>query len=443
MTPSSSSETVPLPEDDVPAPFFPVHETPAVSTQLGDAGTPTGALLPRIKVDVFTETGELQVTLEKAAADRRAARTEFSFWTGSFAAAAAQYRETLSPDLVVVEQRGWVENLDWLIEALAEVCQPTTRVLVVGDRNDVVLYRHLIRAGVSDYLFQPIEPLVFLDAIRSIFLVDGETAELGTVIAFVGARGGVGSSTLAQNVAALVSHELATTTLLIDADLGFGTAALQFDITPARGLAEALTERSDLDNEVLERLVHWRDKRLGILAAPDRVGQMSAPDPDAMRQVVDQARRVAQFVVLDLPHGWAPWTVEALATADGVVIVATADLPCLRNARTLGDLLAGIRPNDGPAALVLNRLPVRGKPAVSPEEFSRILDCRIAARIPFDGAVGTAEMAGTVLSEFAPKSEIVQIMRTFAAAVSDKDKRGAEEPRRASWFGRLFRRTSV
>ncbi len=400
----------------------------------------SGALLPRIGIDVFTRTGELRESLRRVSADRRAARTAFTFHDGSFAEAAAHYRDALSPDLVIIEQCGWTEDLDWLIEGLAEVCQSTTRVLVIGDRNDVVLYRHLMRSGVSDYLFMPVEPLVVIEAVRAIFQSGDDAAELGTVIAFTGARGGSGASMLAQNTAALLSRDLSATTLLIDADLGFGTAAMQFDISPPCGLGEALTEGDDLDKEVLERLVHWHGKGLGILTAPERAEQIGAPPPQSMREVVDQARRIARYVVLDLPHGWSPWVVEALAAADSVVLVATPDLPSLRNARTLIGLVTALRPNDGPPSLVLNRVAPGDKPPVAPEEFARILNCKIAATIPFEPAAAPAEMAGTILAEMAPKSEAARAMRAFAAAISGRERPNAPPARTGSLLSRLFRR---
>ncbi len=400
------------------------------------AGAPAGTLLPRIKVDMFAESDSVRDSLDRAAADRRAVRTEFTLLEGSFAAAAERYRDAPSPDLIVVEQQGWVEDLDARIEALAEVCQQRTRLLVIGDRNDVVLYRHLLRAGVSDYLFQPVAPLVFLDAVQSIFDAEGEGGELGRAIAFVGARGGAGASTLAHNVAAAFGRDFELTTLLIDADLGFGTAALQFDVNPPGGLGEALTEGDDLTREVLEPLVHWRDKRMGLLVAPDRERHPAPPEPHAMRQVVDQARRLARIVVLDLPHGWAPWTMEALAAADRVVLVATPDLPSLRNARTLTGALAGLRPNDEPPLLVLNR--VVAKPLVPPEEFAKVLDCEVAARIPVEAAAAGAEMSGTLLADAVPRSEaVLAIMRLAEGLSSDGARPRAPRPR-SSWLGRLL-----
>lgn len=411
----------------------------AATLAVYDAETPEPRImLPRIRIDAFVASEPLVAAVECVAGDRRAVRSEFALRRGGFAEAMERYREHAPADLVVIEDSGSADQLEWRIEALAELCPPTARLVIIGERNDIILYRRLIRIGASDYLVQPVTPLTLLDSITSIFMEEEDTKDLGLVIAFVGARGGVGSSTIAHNAAAIFSQHFDATTLLIDADIGFGTAALQFDVSPPQGLADALKEREDLDLEVLERLSHWRYKRLGILAAPDRAEQMAAPDEGVMRHVVDQARRIAKYVVLDLPHGWAPWTAEALAAADRVVLVATPDLPSLRNARTLLSLIHTMRPNDEPAQLVLNRMPPRGKPSVSVEDFARILDRKVIAAIPYDDAAASAEMSGRVLVEDAPGSEVVKAIEALAAGMAGRESLANRKAARKSLLARLF-----
>ena len=399
------------------------------------------AMLPRIRIDAFVESAPLHAAIECVARDRRAVRSDFAIRRGGFGAAMDLYRDYPAADLVMIEDSGSSDPLEWQIEALAEFCPPTTRLIVIGERNDIVLYRRLIKIGVSDYLVQPVTPLVLLDSIASIFMEEEDTKNLGLVVAFVGARGGVGSSTVAHNAAAILRRRFDATTLLIDADIGFGTAGLQFDVSSPRSLADVLKEGKDLDREMLERLTHWRDKRLGILIAPDRPDQMAAPDLGAMRHLVDQARLLAKYVVLDLPHGWAPWTAEALAAADRVVLVAAPDLPSLRNARTLLGLVQKMRPNDEPAQLVLNRMPVRGKPLVSKNDFSRVLDRKNILTLPCDDAAASAEMAGRVLAEDTPGSAIAGAIELLTAGLVGHEPTAKRKMARNSLIGRLFSRS--
>ncbi len=256
----------------------------------------------------------------------------------------------------------------------------------------------------------------------------------------MGARGGAGASTVAHNVASTISRTFEATTLLVDADLGFGTAALQFDITSPQGFADAVREGDNLDRDLLEQLVHWRDKRLGVLTAPDRLDQLAAPDPGVMRHLVDQARRLARFVILDLPHGWSPWIGEALASADRLGIVATADLPSLRNTRALLETVRHMRPNDAPPEIILSRMPLRGKPQVTVEDYVRVLGIRPPATVPFDPGAGSAEMSGQLLVEASPKSEAAVAMAAVASQMAGLDTNGRGQAARKGLIERLLGR---
>lgn len=157
-----------------------------------------------------------------------------------------------------------------------------------------------------------------------------------------------------------------------------------------------------------------------------------------MLHLIDQARRLASFIVLDLPLGWAPQTIEAIMAADRVVLVATPDLPSLRNARTLLALTQRLRPNDAPAHVILNRMPTQGKPAVPKEAFARILDRPITAVLPCDAAVVSAETSGQVLCEATPESEVVRGIETLIAAVSGRALPGRTRQAPGSVLSRLF-----
>jgi pilus assembly protein CpaE len=243
-----------------------------------------------------------------------------------------------------------------------------------------------------------------------------------------------------------VAHGLANkfnaTTILIDADVGFGTASLQFDFSPARTLDDAIKEGEALDKEVLERLVHWRDRRFGIIAAPARLDEAIIPDREQIRRVVEQARRVARYVVLDVPQGWGPLASEALTLADTVTLVATPDLVALRNTRTLMQMLKVLRPNDPAPTLILNQKPTRGKSFVTADEFSATLSCPLTAEISSDPeALSAAQMAGKILLEHAPKSQVSnQILALTAKLALHSVPRAGEKSVRKGVLSKLFRR---
>lgn len=415
---------------------FKTHETPANVEY-----TPR-PLLPRIRIDVFAVTDGLIETVELAMSDRMARRAEASMFKGDITTAIAHYQERLPASLIVIEHVKSAGDIKKHLNALADLCSPSTRLLLIGSQNDVVLYRDLIRMGVGDYLVLPVSPLEILDAISNLLDDNAAQENLGHVLAFIGARGGVGASTLSHNVAHCLATDFAATTLLIDTDVGFGTAAMQFDTAPPRTLAEALREGELLNAEVLEGLVDWRDKRFGLLAAPPIPEGTTQPTATEMRQVIDQARRIAQYVVLDLPANWQPHVVEALTVADRIAIVATPDFPGLHNLRMLSLKLAKMRPNDPPPDFILNKLPQKKKTAVSPSDFERVLNRKLAAMVPDDPiALSASEMDGVILALHRPTSQVVPAIRELTAMMSGRpSKEQASKSPKNNILSRILRR---
>lgn len=398
-------------------------------------------MLPRISIDAFVTNADVIQTVEKAVRDRRASRVEAQVLTGGFKQAIARYAEQPPADIIVIESVEPAELLSAQIDALADLCPPSSRLLLIGSENSVELYRKLLRLGVSDYLIRPVQPLSLIEALAGM-LGEDDNEILGQVLAFVGVRGGTGASTVAQNVAHGLAHKFNATTILIDADIGFGTASLQFDISPARTLDDAVKEGDALDKEVLERLVHWRDRRFGIIAAPARPDEAMLPGREQVRRIVEQARRVARYVVLDVPREWGPVATEVLTLADTVTLVATPDLVALRNTRTLIQMIKVLRPNDPAPAIILNQKPLRGKPAVTAEEFSATLNCPLMAQFPSDPeTLAAAQMAGKILLEHAPKSQVAsQILDLTSKLALHSVPRASEKPARTGVLAKLFRR---
>lgn len=398
-------------------------------------------MLPRVSMDAFVSNPDVLQVTEKAMRDRRATRVEAQVFEGGFQQAIERYSDQQPSDIILIEYEEASELLPAQIDALADLCPPSTRLLLIGSDNNVELYRKLLRLGVSDYLVRPVAPLGLIEAMASILGEDAAESR-GHVLAFVGARGGAGASTVAQNVAHCLAHKFNSTTILIDADVGFGTASLQFDFSPARTLDDAIKEGEALDKEVLERLIHWRDRRFGIIAAPVRPDEAIAPSRDQIRRVVEQARRVARYVVLDVPQGWGPLAAEILTLADSVTLVATPDLVALRNTRTLMQMIKVLRPNDPAPSLILNQKPTRGKSFVTAEEFSSTLSCPLAAEIPSDPeTLSAAQMTGKILLEHAPKSQVAgQIVDLTTKLALHSVRRAGEKPARKGLFAKLLRR---
>jgi pilus assembly protein CpaE len=297
---------------------------------------------------------------------------------------------------------------------LSEYCDPASKVVVIGHYNDVGLYRDLIRAGISEYVVAPISMAEMVAVIAAIF-VDPDAAPIGRSIAFVGAKGGVGSSTIAHNVAWTMSSLFKSEVVVADLDLPFGTANINFDQDPGQGIAEAVFSPERVDEVYLDRLLAQCAEHLSLLAAPSSLDRTYDFESESFSEIIDTAQRSAPTVVLDVPHVWNSWAKTTLVRADEVVITATPELANLRNTKNLVDMLKKLRPNDAPPKLIINQVGIPKRPEISPADFADPLGLTALAVIPFEPQLfGNASNNGRMLGEMDAKSPIVGMLNEVA-----------------------------
>ena len=370
--------------------------------------------IPRISIQAFCETEAVAVPIERAGKDRRMEKSHLKVHMGGIPTAVEFYQSAPTPNLIILESRKEPRDLLAGLADLAEYCDPTTKVVVIGHYNDVWLYRELIRSGVSEYIVAPISMSDIMGVIASIF-VDPNADPLGRSIAFIGAKGGVGSSTIAHNVAWSMSTLFGTEVVVADLDLAFGTANINFDQDPAQGIAEAVFAPERIDEVYLDRLLAQCAEHLSLLAAPSTLERTYDFDQNAFAHLIDTAQRSAPLIVLDVPHVWTGWTRETLIRADEVVITATPELANLRNTKNLVDTLKKLRPNDMPPKLIINQAGVPKRPEIGPAEFAEPLGLVPMAVIPFDPQLfGNASNNGRMLGETDAKSQVVQMVSHVA-----------------------------
>ena len=374
--------------------------------------------IPRIAIQAFCETPEVAAALEGAARDRRMSRAHVKVLMGGLPAAVEFYGSAPTPNLVVVESKGRSDDILGHLDGLAEVCDPGTKVLVIGHVNDVLLYRELVRRGVSEYVVAPLDLFDMLRTIGDLYH-NPEAALLGRSVAFIGAKGGCGSSTVAHNVAWSIAKTFSNDVLVADFDLAWGTAGLDFNQDPTQGVMDALTSPERIDEVFLDRLLTKCSNNLSLLAAPAQLDRTYDFDDIAFDPVIEVARGNVPVVVVDLPHQWTGWVRRQLREADDVVIVATPDLANLRNAKNLAEVLRASRPNDAPPRLVFNQVGMPKRPEIKLEEFAKALDLEIAATIGFDAALfGNAANKGLMIGELDAKHQVADTFRILAGVVT-------------------------
>lgn len=382
--------------------------------------SPKARPIPRISIQAFCEDPRTAEALQAATADRRLAKSHVSVHMGGAPAAVAHYLESPTPNLIIVETTLPKAQMLTELDRLAESCDSGTKVVVIGHVNDVLLYRELVRRGVSEYLIAPIGAMQFIEALSGLYN-DPATDPVGNIIAFIGAKGGVGSSTVCHNAAWCMSELLKSNVVVADLDLAFGTTGLDFNQDPVQGIAEALQSPERLDEVLLDRLLTKCSERLSIFAAPvvlDRDYDISA---EACDTVLDIVRQNVPFVAVDLPHTWTPWVKRVLLQADEIVITAMPDLANLRNAKNLVDLLKQSRNNDGPPHLVINMAKTPKRPEISVKEFASALEIVPMQVIEFDSETfGLAANNGQMIEEHSAKAKAAQQFRELALALAHR-----------------------
>ena len=385
------------------------------------ADVATGArLLPRITIQAFCEHTQTAELVEAAVHDRRMSKVALTTHNGGLEGAIESYKSNPTPNLIVVETSLPSEDIPHALDRLAEVCDASTRLIVLGHINDVLLYRELMRSGVSEYLVLPTSPQAIVNAISDLFAAEG-AAPIGRTIGFISAKGGAGASTVSHNVAWAISQNLRQDVLILDMDLPFGTAGLNFNQDPPHGIADAVSASGKADPTMLDRLMSKAANHINLLTAPAMLDKTFDFAERDFEQVVELAQKSTPVVILDIPHVWTSWVRHTLATIDEIVIVAEPDLANLRNAKNLADTIKALRPNEAAPLVVINKVGVPKRPEIPAAEFAASVECKLLGQIPFDAATfGTAANNGQMLAEVAANSRINDVYRLIGSHVTGR-----------------------
>jgi pilus assembly protein CpaE len=361
-------------------------------------------------------------------------------------AAAERLHTRPSPSVLIVDLDGprsrSVTEDDPLagLNRLAEACDPNVKVVAVGTRNDVGFYRALLHAGVADYLVKPVTAADLVRAVRegAGFGSKAPVVEIAPqlnlapkprrLVAVVGARGGVGATTVAANLALALSERSPKTATLLDLDLRFGTSALVFDIEPGGGFKDVLADPTRIDPLLIERASIKVADRLVVLAAEEGLGA-ALPTTAGLVALVETLTRAGDWVVADVPRDVMLRESEAVASAAAIVVVSDLSLAGLREVLRIKEWAASAAPE---AKLLVIAGGARPKlegdlPAA---EFARAATLTLAAEIPYDAkAVGASIAASKPILTRAPRSNVARAIRALAERIAD-----APQPKRSGIF---------
>ncbi len=375
---------------------------------------------PRVSIQAFCETVETAAAIQSAGEDRRLVKAHLKIQMGGITAAVEAYRGSPTPNVIVLESEGRNDNILNGLDGLSEFCDSGTRVVVIGRHNDVTLYRELVRRGVSDYLISPIGTIDVVRAVCGLF-TSPDAKPVGRIVAVVGAKGGVGASTIAHNIAWATARDLALDSVVTDLDLAFGTAGLDYNQDPPQGIADAVFSPDRIDTNFVDRLLSKCTDHLSLLAAPATLERVYDFGADAFDAIYDSLRSSVPCIILDVPHVWTGWTQRTLIGADDILIVAAPDLANLRNAKNLVDFLRAARVNDRRPYYCLNQVGVPKRPEIKPADFAKGLEDEPVAIIPYEPQLfGAAANNGQMIAEVSAKHRTTETFRDMAKLLTGR-----------------------
>ncbi len=346
-----------------------------------------------------------------------------------------------TPHVLVIDLSNSNDPLDD-IGSLAEVCDSGTRVIALGNINDVNLFRNLVALGVQDYLVKP----VTAEALNALVVkvaeepaaAEPEEAKVGRLIAVIGARGGVGASTIAVNTAWLMAHEQKLRVAIVDLDLYFGTVALSLDLEPGRGFREALENPNRIDGLFIERALVRESDNLFILGAEEALENTFSFDPAAVELLIEKLRCDFDCVIVDFPRAVVTANAYILSAASAVAVVSDASLAGMRDTLRL---VAFIKKVTSTAAVkvVVNRFGAAKKGELSKEDFERGAGLKIDHMIPQEtGVAAISAGVGKPLVEVAKRSRLVTALRKLSSELSAVE----DEPTKAPFWQRFLKQSA-
>jgi len=329
------------------------------------------------------------------------------------------------------------------ISALADVCEPGTVVLAIGSMNDVQLYRDLVASGIHDYLLKPVDPGDLRDSVSLMLSAMAAPAEpepepqksTHRTIAVIGARGGVGATTIATSMGWILAEEISCETALLDLDIHFGTTALAFDLEPGRGLSDALDNPNRVDSLFIDRATLKVTERLSVLGSELPLSETMAFDPTAANHLQEELAKSFETLIVDLPRSMAGVNATGLNGFSDFVVVTDLTLAATRDTIRLLAFLKQHAPN-ATTHLVANKVPPTAQQEVGQKDFEASIERELDLVIPLDvkSAVAAAK-EGKTLPQAAKSSKSVNQIRALARRF------GGEKPdAKTSFLAKLLRK---
>ncbi|MCB9989621.1 MAG: AAA family ATPase [Rhodospirillales bacterium] len=406
----------------------------------------TSVLLPGARVELFSNDPQTKEVFLSLSQDWRFARVELEAYDGDVEAAIQSYATVEAPDLVIIQTETIDDSFSGRLGALAANCNEGTSAIVIGPDNDVNLYRKLVGMGVSDYLVKPVEAVTFSNDIAST-LLEQVGARDSRLIAVLGAKGGVGASTVAQSVAWALADDLGQKTFLMDAAGGWSTLNVGMDFDPSTTLVEAGRAAAEGNEDSLTRMIYNASDKLFVLSSGGDVMMDDSVSAENYEALIDYVTITHPFLVVDLSGAPSALCRTVLTKAHDILLITSPELASVRAARTLSHEIKDLRGGShDDVSLVLNMKGISPKHEVSKAQIEEGIDKKIAAEIAFSpdvflAAESQAEKLSVTKGGDVLIANLLLLVRRIAGGAAEKEEKVDEKGGIGSFLNKLTKKS--
>lgn len=365
---------------------------------------------------------------------------------GDVVAATTYLKENASPEILLVEI-GTAEEAPAQLDALADFVNPLTKVVVTGKTDSIRFYQWLSDLGIDGYLVSPFTAPELKQTIAKGSVTkkaapsDGKPATQKKIVALMGARGGVGTTMIATNLAAVFAKDHQYATAIVDFDPYFGSVALNLDLEPGRGLRDALEKPDRVDALFLERVMVKPFTNFSVLSAEEPLMDPVNAQPNAGEMIFGALKEKFSMIVVDLPRQMNPVTRHVLNMADHVIIVAESQITSLRDSLRLRDYVVEQLKRPAPM-LVLNRVGLSSANELPPKEFAKNYGHGITEQFQYQQEMIAATAQGELFDAVPKLNGALNHLRGLAkkivgTAEADADEDSKEKEAGGSLMARL------
>lgn len=397
----------------------------------------TATLLPTSRIDFYVLDEATAATAGNLTGDWRFARVAVHVTRGGIEAAVAAYSQYASPDMIIIETNDISENFIAQLGQLAGVCAAGTDAVIIGPMNDVHLYRNLVGMGVRDYLVRPVAEDDLVKVIAKA-ITDKHGLSGSRLVTVLGAKGGVGATTIAQVLAWSVAERLKHKTMLMDASGSSGSLGIAYGLEPATSFTEAVRVGATGSEDDMKRIIQSASEQLSLLVCGGDPILTDSPDADSVETLINRVMHKYPVVVLDL-SGAAPGVQKRmLSRANNAVIVSTAFLPSLRNCRTLINEMRNLRAGFKEFDVVINMRGVASAEEVTDKDIKAALDLEPSTKIPYAPKIfAGGEVSGKPVAQNKAATEVIRLIDSLAQRIAGGAEKEKEDGKKEAGRGFL------